>query len=169
MIEVVIVVLILGILAAVAVPRFSRSIAVYQLDCAAVRICTDLNYAQSLARLRGTTQSVVFDIASNSYTLPDVANLNQGAGQGAGKSAAKSAGESSNQGAAQASVSAYQVILSDYPHQVTLVSADFGAGSSTATYNGYGAATSQGTIVISVGGMQRTVSLAAGSTTRVMP
>ncbi|HAC91943.1 MAG TPA: hypothetical protein DCF63_15160, partial [Planctomycetaceae bacterium] len=86
-----------------------------------------------------------------------------------GKSAGKSGGESSSQGSAPAFVSAYQVSLSDYPHQVTLVSADFGAGSSTATYNGYGAATTQGTVVISAGGMQRTVSLAAGSTTRVMP
>lgn len=60
LIEVTVVVLLLGIVAAVAQPRFSRALSAYRLDAAAERVRADLEYARTLARVQSRTTTVRF-------------------------------------------------------------------------------------------------------------
>lgn len=70
MIEIIIVVIILGIAAAIAVPMIG-SAADMQVRSAANRIAADLDYAKSLAITHQTTYSVVFDTNNESYEIQD--------------------------------------------------------------------------------------------------
>ena len=59
-IELIIVVLILGILTAIAVPAYSQSILRYRADFAAKRLESDLQYASTLARTTSTEVTIQF-------------------------------------------------------------------------------------------------------------
>jgi Tfp pilus assembly protein FimT len=69
MIELVIVVLILGILAATAAPRYTDALDTTYARAAALRVKSDLAYARQLARQTSTEQQVAFNVAANSYSL----------------------------------------------------------------------------------------------------
>ena len=69
MIELVIVVLILGITAAVAVPRYVDSISDYRVEAAAERIAADLGFARRMAVATGSEQRVHFH--TNNVTDPN--------------------------------------------------------------------------------------------------
>jgi hypothetical protein len=56
----------------------------------------------------------------------------------------------------------YGVDLAAAPYSVSLVSADFG-GASAVTFNGYGAPSSGGQVVVASGNQQRTIRLNAPS------
>lgn len=68
LVEVVIVVIIIGILAAIAVPMYTSAASV-QLSAAANMIASDLEYAKSMAISTGKTYQVVFDTTTESYSL----------------------------------------------------------------------------------------------------
>ena len=78
--ELIIVVLLLGILAAVAIPKVSKSLAAYQAKVAASRLAADLRYLQSSARVNQTPVTVVFRIANSTgagkYASNGIANAN---------------------------------------------------------------------------------------------
>lgn len=61
LIEITVVLLLLGIVAAVAQPRFSSALSAYRLDAAAERVRADLEYARTLARVRSRTTTVRFE------------------------------------------------------------------------------------------------------------
>lgn len=67
--------LILGIVAAVATPRFASAVQYYQVDAAARRIEADINYVQSSARLTNRVCSLTFATSQPSYTTNGVAHL----------------------------------------------------------------------------------------------
>jgi len=130
-VEMVIVVLIVGIFAAVAVPRFVGSLNYHRVRAAAQRIQADLELARHHARMKGASQTVVFDVANDSYTIPGVPPLEPGG-------------------------SDYAVDLQDSLYGVTIVSADFG-GLSDVKYNGFGMPTAGGSVVVRCGSYQRSV------------
>ena len=70
LIEVMIVLVILGIIAAIAVPMYTSAASV-QLSVAADMIASDLEYAKSMAISTGKTYQVVFDTAAESYSIKD--------------------------------------------------------------------------------------------------
>ena len=72
LLEVVIVLIVLGIIAAVAVPLYV-SAAPMQLKTAAKMVASDLEYAKSMAISTGKSCSVVFDTAAESYCIKDSA------------------------------------------------------------------------------------------------
>lgn len=76
-IELVIVVLIMGILAAAAAPRFTNSLAITRTDGAARRIAADINRLRSEAMLKSssTMPSVTFDADSDAYKFSGLADL----------------------------------------------------------------------------------------------
>jgi prepilin-type N-terminal cleavage/methylation domain-containing protein len=69
LLELVIVLLIIGILAAVAVPRYLDSLQHFRAEAAARRITADLNYARRMAMATETDQRVHF--YTNDVTVPD--------------------------------------------------------------------------------------------------
>ncbi|MFA6186951.1 MAG: GspH/FimT family protein [Phycisphaerae bacterium] len=68
LVEVIIVVIIVGIIAAIAVPMYTSAASV-QLSAAANMVASDLEYAKSMAISTGKTYQVVFDTAAESYSL----------------------------------------------------------------------------------------------------
>ena len=73
--ELVIVILIMGILTAVAVPRVRELRNRYGVDAAARRLALDLGLARQHARTRGADQTVEFQATpSSQYTLPGMRN-----------------------------------------------------------------------------------------------
>ena len=133
LLELVLVLAIMAIITALAVPRYNSSLSRYRADAAARRIANDLELTQSRAYSRNATQSAVFSIASNSYQLAGIADLNH-----------------PNQ--------PYTVKLADPPYFAVLKSVNF-AGSNTVSFDGYGQPTNPGVIILVVGVEQRTITV----------
>ncbi|HUU82229.1 MAG TPA: GspH/FimT family pseudopilin [Phycisphaerae bacterium] len=133
LIELVIVVSIIGVVAAIAAPRFANSIARQRAEGAAKRIAADLALARSQAITRSTSQMVKFDLGSDSYVMAGVQHLDRAA-------------------------SAYKVDLSAEPYLAGLVSADFG-GDDEVVFDFHGTPDSGGQVVIKAGAWQKTVTL----------
>jgi prepilin-type N-terminal cleavage/methylation domain-containing protein len=122
--ELAVVITIMGILAAVAVPRFANALARQRRDQAVNRISTDLEYARRRAVQTSTPITVVFDVANDRYTLQDVPDIDR-----PGKD--------------------YTVDLSVEPYSVHILAADFG-GNAKVTYDIYGVPDSDGGVAIDV-------------------
>jgi type IV fimbrial biogenesis protein FimT len=131
--ELVVVLAIIGILSAIAVPRYAASLVNYRLDAAARRIAADLEIARSQALTTSQSQAVVFNVAAGTYQMTGVLALDR---------------RSTN----------YSVALGSDPYFVKLLSANFG-GNSTVTFDAYGGADASGTVVLEAGGIQKTVAL----------
>lgn len=135
LIELIFVLAIIGILTALAVPRFGSSIAFQRADMAADRIVADLSLARERAVTTSSSLTVQFKPGSNAYALQGMQHLDR-------------------------SGDAYDVDLSAEPYEATLVSADFG-GDTEVVFDGYGVPDSGGTVIIQVGGETRTITLDA--------
>lgn len=139
LLEVVLVVAITAIFAAVAVPRYGRAAGRYRADLAARRIMADLCYAASCAKMASAARTVSFSPATEQYQLLAVPAPDGAAGD-------------------------YTVILSAEPYGANLVSTTFPGGQ--VVFSGWGVPNSGGTVTISVGTQQRTVAV-DGATGRV--
>lgn len=141
--ELMTVVAVIGIFAAIAVPRYAESLARYRADSAARRVAADLEYARTAARSSSASRSVVFNTGAHSYSIGSVTALFRRPG-------------------------AYQVVLTEEPYRSTLVSADFG-GDATVVFNGFGVPDTAGTVVVRCGTTTKTITMEAltGKTTIV--
>lgn len=152
-IELVIVVLIVSIFAAVTAPAFLDSLVFHRIETAARRVKADIDQARSRARLTSAFQSVSFTGAA--YTLSSAKGL-----------------DNPN--------SVYAVDLRKPPYSVESAAADFN-GSQVLAFDGYGNPSSGGTVVLSAKTYQCTITVnnvtgttmitsnhAAGGTTQVL-
>ncbi len=135
LIELVMVMTIISILAAIAVPRYASALSRYRADAAARRIVTDLAYARELARTSSASVAVEVLKVSETLNILGAASIDQ-PGQG------------------------YQTVLSREPYFADVFSADFGTDHKV-VFNGYGDADTGGTVVVRVGPESRTVVLNA--------
>ena len=135
LLELVMVVCVLGILAATAIPKIASSLQRNRAEAAARRIASDMNLAQARARQASASQRVVFDVAGGSYTLVGMMSPDH-------------------------PTAAYVVSLKDSPYEVLIVSANLG-GDAQIIFNGYGVPDSDGTVLIQAGSFWRSVSVAA--------
>ena len=71
------VLVIVGIVAAIAVPRYFHAIARYRANAAAQRIVADLELARTSARTAGLSRTATFDLAAGALTISDVTPLNR--------------------------------------------------------------------------------------------
>lgn len=129
--ELAVVLVITGILAGIALPRYADAVATRRLDAAARRLVVDLSLARSRAKTSSTSQTVAFDVSADKYELVGMDHPDR-AGQ------------------------PYRVQLSDEPYQAKIVSVQFG-GDAEIVFDGFGMPDTKGTIVIQVGGYQKTV------------
>ena len=135
LIELVIVVLIVGILGAVAAPRYLNALVNYRTDATAKRIVADLKIAKRRSQQTSTSQTVAFSVLDNNYKITGMNDLDR-------------------------SNKVYELRLGDDLYQAKLVSADFG-GSSALVFDIYGRPSSAGTIVFNAGGGDQTIELDA--------
>lgn len=133
LIEMIITVLIMGILAAVAAPRFHGSLVRMRAESAARRIQADLHLARDQAIATSTAKVVSFSLANHTYQLSSTADLNR---------------KSEN----------YVVDLTAEPYRAMLVTVNFG-GDAQVVFDHFGQADSGGTITVAAGGFQTTISL----------
>ncbi len=131
LIELVIAMVIMGIIASIAAPRFSGALARYRLDSAARRIAGDLNMARDAARTSSQSRKVAFKVATAFYQIDGVRSMRDG-------------------------TMTYTVDLTDEPYGATLDSVDFG-GDQDLFYNGFGAPDSSGKVVVRVGAATKTI------------
>jgi prepilin-type N-terminal cleavage/methylation domain-containing protein len=136
-VEMVVVVLIIGIAAAVAVPKYVKSLCYYRCDTAAKRIAADFEWAQRRARTMSASQAVQFTVNTSSYTMPGLPDPTRPG-------------------------SDYTVKLTKEPFDVTLISATFGS-TSNMTFDGYGHPNTGGAVVVRAGSTQRTITVDADS------
>lgn len=133
LIELMIVTLIVGILAAAAAPKYADSLASFRLKAAVQRVTGDIQYVRRLAQQSSTIKSIVFDVATSSYTVTGVSDLNRGS-------------------------STFRFSLSDLEYECELVSVDFNSAA-TLTFDVYGRPAHSGTIVIRCGTNTATLTL----------
>lgn len=135
LVELVMVLSIVGVLSAIAVPRVQRSIARQRADAAANRIANDLRYARKRAIQQSASQSLVFvrSAGNDSYGMAGVAGLDNPS-------------------------AAYRVSLSGEPYLATLASVSFG-GKLSVAFDGFGMPDSGGTVVVQVGEFVKTITV----------
>ncbi len=136
-VEMILVLVILAILASIAVPRYAGFSAQQQLDGAARRVVADLALAQREARQASASRTVTFDVAQEQYQLVGLSHPDH-PGQ------------------------PFIVKLTEEPYRAQVVTASFG-GDAQIIFDGYGTPDSSGSIVIAVGGYQKTISVDAGT------
>jgi Tfp pilus assembly protein FimT len=133
LIELTMVVLIVGILAAVAAPRYLDTLANYRADATVKRIVADLQFAKRRAQQTSTSQTIEFYVGENRYEIIGMSDLDR-------------------------SSKVYEHRLGEGVSQAKLVSASFG-GESTLVFDIYGQPSSAGTIVLNTGGSDLTIEL----------
>lgn len=132
LLEIVLVSAIIAIVAAMAMPRYGRAAARYQVDLVARRVKTDLQQAQLYAKTTCAPCTVTFSVAANSYQLVNVSTLDRTPGS-------------------------YTVALAAEPYKARLVSVSLTGAQ--VVFNGWGLPDNGGAIVVAVGTQQRTVTL----------
>ncbi len=140
LLEILLVLAIVAICAAVAAPRYGRASGRYRADLAARRVMADLRLAQSSAKAASSSRTVSFSTVTDQYQLSNVPALD---------------GTSAN----------YTVILSAPPYKADLTTVNFDGGSQV-IFNGWGLPDRGGTVVLTAGAEQRTV-VVDGTTGRI--
>jgi prepilin-type N-terminal cleavage/methylation domain-containing protein len=130
-IELVIVVLVMSILAAVSAPTFFDSLLFHRVESAARRVKADLELARTQARLTSASQSVTF--SNSQYTVSNTEHLDK-------------------------SNATYAVDLKKEPFLLDSATANF-SGLAIVSFDGYGTPTSGGTVVLTAKSHQCTVTL----------
>jgi type II secretory pathway pseudopilin PulG len=129
----VVVLMIIGILAAAAAPTFYQSLLYHRVESAARRVKLDIEQLRLTARVKSESLSITFS-GSGTYTLsPGVQGLDH-----------------PNQ--------SYVVDLAAPPYELDSVTVNFG-GPTAVSFDGYGNASDGGTIILTLGDHQRTVVL----------
>lgn len=131
LLELTVVILLMGIFAAIAGPRFAATLGRHRADSTARRIAADLELVRNMARITSKAQTVTFDKTANTYACP---GLNDPEHPG----------------------KKYTARLSDTPYPARLTSVSVG-GDSTLNFDGYGSPDSSATITVGAGGASRSV------------
>lgn len=137
LIEMVMLVAIVGLMTAIAMPRYGRAVAGFRLDAAARRIVTDVARARAQAIASSQMQGITFDAVSGVYTFSSYSDPDHFTPK-------------------------YRVNMAADPYKASIVSATIGSGSSL-TFDMYGTPNAGGTVVIQTGGRQKTIVLDAAT------
>src|SRR3990172_2143014 len=136
-VEAVMVMVILGIVGMIAVPRYAAFTATERLEGAARRLTADLSLAQRQARRAGASQTISFNVASSRYQLIGMNHPDHPS-------------------------QPFEICIGDEPYRARIVSASFG-GDAQLVYDGFGKPDSGGQVVIAVGAYQKTITVDTGT------
>jgi prepilin-type N-terminal cleavage/methylation domain-containing protein len=140
LLELVVVLAVSAVLAAITVPRYAAAMARYRANFAAKRIVADLELAAAAARNASGPRTVTFK-ANKTYTIDSTTDLDRGS-------------------------TVYRVRLDLDPYNATALKADFGSKSSV-TFDGYGTPEAAGAVWVQVGSIEKKVSMDATGKARV--
>ncbi len=133
LIDVTITVLLIGIIAAVAVPKFVNTLQRHRVAAAAKKVRIDLELARKLAMTRSSSQTVSFSAGRDAYLLDGIDNPVR-VGQ------------------------PYLITLSDYPYQCQLVGTALG-NDQKIVFDRFGRPDSGGTVTVQAGSFQQTITI----------
>ncbi|MFG0292995.1 MAG: GspH/FimT family pseudopilin [Phycisphaerales bacterium JB065] len=135
LVELVVVIVVLGTIAAIAAPRFGHAANSYRLEAAVQKLEADLRYATQMARTQSRTVTVQFDPGNDSYRILGVEDAFGGATD-------------------------YIVDLSQPPYQVDLADVRFSGGTISALrINGHGSLINKGVVRIELGPTARLIGI----------
>lgn len=77
LVELAIVVLLMGIIAGIAAPKYASALASYRVDCAARRIAADLRLARDYAQKASQSETVDFDAVGDSYAMSTMRDIDR--------------------------------------------------------------------------------------------
>jgi len=146
LIELIVVICILALLAAVGLPRLANAAARTRVEAAAQRIAAELRAAQTRARQTSASQTIIFDLLTHQCLFPGLTDPDHPG-------------------------TPFVLALAGPPYEVRIVRADFG-GDAQLRFDGWGVPDSGGTVVIQCGEHARSIELAADSgeiTTSTVP
>lgn len=135
--ELVVVVAVMAITAAVVMPRWGGAVARRRVDAAASRIAADFRLARAHAKAASTETFVEFSDAKQWYIIAALPDVQSGAGQ-------------------------YTVLLGEDPYRVSITAVDF-KGESGPRFNAFGYLLNEGEVTIAAGDHARTVALVGPS------
>jgi len=140
LVELLLVLAIMGVIAAIAAPRYAASIANYHADFPARRLASDLALARASARANSSSRTVSFNTGASSYAISGMAALDARPG-------------------------GYSVSLPAAPYESIIKTLTFSDGKNDGqlVFNGFGAPDSGATITIGCGSFQRVVSVDAST------
>ncbi len=134
LIELSIVIVVVGVVAAVSVPKYAESRSRYQVELAARKVCLDATFVQNDARYGSTSRAIEYDLPTDTY-----------------KFGYAKPGSASSETAL--------VILRDEPFRVTLLKADFDSDS-VLTFNGFGIPVAGGELAIGANTRGKSIAVA---------
>lgn len=137
LIDLTVTVLLMGVLAATVVPRFSDAVQRARATAAAQRVCADFQFARNSAVASSASNRIDFNLAQSRYTLIGVNSLDRPGTD-------------------------YSVQLSDGTYSAIMTSVNLG-GDASLTFNMHGQPDSGGTIVVGAGGIQKTITINAAT------
>jgi type II secretion system protein H len=140
-IEVLVIIVIAALLAAVAIPRYGNALNNFSADAAARRIAADLALAQSMARNTGFPQTVTFQASSKQYQILGYTDPDRPG-------------------------TTYTVTLSAEPYRAQLSSVSLtkaGSNVTQITFDRYGFPDASGFVEVAVGAVTKRVTLDATS------
>ena len=126
---------IVGLVAAIAAPRYAASLARLRLESATQRLRSDIDLARQQARATSAPVTLWFRVNLNAVKILEMPRLDDPG-------------------------SVYRTALGEDPYRCTLTAADFG-GDDLLVFDGYGRPDSGGTLRIVHGGAGRTLTVAA--------
>lgn len=122
LLELVMVLAIVGIATAIAVPRYMSSIQNYRLNASARRIITDLAFARSQAKASSSSRTFQVNVVDDAYLIIEETKIDKAA-------------------------DTYRVDLKLAPYHTSIKSVDLG-GDAQLVFNGFGDPDSNGAIII---------------------
>ncbi len=164
LLELVIVILVLGIVAALGTPALLSSLDDVHLDAAASEVSTALQYAQLVAAGTGRATRVTIDAVGDTLSVEQMAHANLSVIMNPANTEIDAVDVETGEALGVADhptvrMSPYQVSFSDERFGgVDVVSAAFGGGP-TIDFSGAGAPSAAGTVVLALGGRQVTVAI----------
>jgi|GEM_PF-868387 len=133
LLELSIVIVVVGVVAAVSMPKYAESRSRYQVELAVRKVCLDATYVQNDARYASTSRSIEYDLSLDRY---EFVYAKPGF----------------------ASPETATVSLRDQPFRVLLLKADFN-GSPILAFNGFGVPTAGGTLAVGAGARGKSISI----------
>lgn len=134
LVELVVVLTIVAITSAIALPRYSSSLGRYRVDIAARRIAADLELAKARARATGQFRNVIFSTSTATYSIFEEAALEP----------------SSNR---------YRVNLAEEPFRVGFDTLTISDGTNRVTFDGFGQPSQNFSLTLSAAGHWRIVTV----------
>ena len=133
LIELVLVLTIISVLSAIAVPRYAGALARYRADAAARRVVADLDYARQRARSSSSSVTAAFLPGQDLLLITGTISMDDPS-------------------------ASWRTDLSGSPYRADITASVFGADN-TVTFNGFGDPDTGGTVILTVGSETRSVVL----------